>query len=98
MDGKQLQTQYKEYLSDFYNWYQKEHADDFILHLKNIGYHLYIDEPALNKGELYVIFTNRDKHGRKGTIVAIIRGIKAADVINVLFNIDANKLNQVKDF
>ena len=44
MDGKQLQTQYKEHLSDFNNWNQKEHAEDFILYPKNIGYHLCIDE------------------------------------------------------
>jgi hypothetical protein len=47
MDGKQLQTQYKEHLSDFNNWNQKEHAEDFILYPKNIGYHLCIDETAL---------------------------------------------------
>ena len=44
MDGKQLQTQYKDHLSDFNNWNQKEHAEDFILYPKNIGYHLCIDE------------------------------------------------------
>ena len=38
----------------------------------------------LSKGELYTILTNRDKHGRKGTIVAIVKGTKAEDVINVL--------------
>ena len=54
MDGKQLQTQYKEHLSDFNNWNQKEHAEDFILYPKNIGYHLCIDETAQfeNLGEL----------------------------------------------
>ena len=36
------------------------------------------------RGELYTILTNRDKHGRKGTIVAIVKGTKAEDVINVL--------------
>ena len=51
MDGKQLRTQYKEHLSDFNNWNQKEHAEDFILYPKNIGYHLCIDETALSKGE-----------------------------------------------
>ena len=59
MDGRQLQTQYKEHLSDFNNWTQKEHAEDFILYPKNIGYHLCIDETALSKGELYTILTNR---------------------------------------
>ena len=97
MDGKQLQTQYKEHLSDFNNWNQKEHAEDFILYPKNIGYHLCIDETALSKGELYTILTNRDKHGRKGTIVAIVKGTKAEDVINVLLKIDADKRNQVKE-
>ena len=97
MDGKQLQTQYKDHLSDFNNWNQKEHAEDFILYPKNIGYHLCIDETALSKGELYTILTNRDKHGRKGTIVAIVKGTKAEDVINVLLKIDAGKRNQVKE-
>ena len=97
MDGKQLQTQYKEHLSDFNNWNQKEHAEDFILYPKNIGYHLCIDETALSKGELYTILTNRDKHGRKCTIVAIVKGTKAEDVINVLLKIDADKRNQVKE-
>ena len=91
------QTQYKEHLSDFNNWNQKEHAEDFILYPKNIGYHLCIDETALSKGELYTILTNRDKHGRKGTIVAIVKGTKAEDVINVLLKIDADKRNQVKE-
>ena len=50
MDGKQLQTQYKEHLSDFNNWNQKEHAEDFILYPKNIGYQLCIDETDLSKG------------------------------------------------
>ncbi|WP_259329806.1 MULTISPECIES: hypothetical protein [Phocaeicola] len=97
MDGKQLQTQYKELLSDFNNWDQKEHAEDFILYPKNIGYHLCIDETALSKGELYTILTNRDKHGRKGAIVAIVKGTKAEDVISVLLKMDAGKRNQVKE-
>ena len=51
MDGKQLQPQYKEHLSCFNNWNQKEHAKDFILYPQNIDYHLCIDETALSKGE-----------------------------------------------
>lgn len=97
MDGKQLQAQYKEHLSDYKDWEQASHAEDYILYPKNIGYHLCIDETALSKGELYTILTNRDKHGRKGTIVAIIKGTKAEDVINVLLKIDSSKRNQVKE-
>ena len=70
--------------------------EDFILYPKNIGYHLCIDETALSKGELYTILTNRDKHGRKGTIVAIVKGTKAEDVINVLLKIDADKAQPSK--
>ena len=33
----------------------------------------------------------------KGTIVAIVKGTKAEDVINVLLKIDADKRNQVKE-
>lgn len=46
---------------------------------------------------MYTILTNRDRHGRKGTIVAVIKGTKAEDVINVLLKIDAGKRNQVKE-
>ena len=66
MDGKQLQSQYKDHLSDFQNWDQRAHAQEYILYPKNMGYHLCIDETALSKGDLYTILINRDKRGRKG--------------------------------
>ena len=50
MDGKQLQSQYKDHLSDFQNWDQRAHAQEYILYPKNMGYHLCIDETALSKG------------------------------------------------
>ena len=31
MDGKQLQDQYKNYLSDFHDWDQKPHAESWLL-------------------------------------------------------------------
>lgn len=97
MDGKQLQTQYKEHLSDYQNWDQKEHADEYILYSKNIGYRLCIDETALSKGELYTILINKDKRGRKGSIVAVIKGTKAEDVIAVLMKINQGQREQVKE-
>ena len=39
MDGKQLQSQYKDHLSDFQNWDQRAHAQEYILYPKNMGYH-----------------------------------------------------------
>lgn len=97
MDGKQLQTQYKEHLSDYPDWDQKEHAQDYILYAKNIGYHLCIDETALSKGELYTILTNKDKRGRKGSIIAMVKGTKAEDVIAVLMQIPQEQRNLVKE-
>lgn len=97
MDGKQLQSQYKEHLSDYKDWEQKEHAQDYILYPKNVGYRLCIDETALSKGELYTIIINKDKHGRKGSIVAVIKGTKAEDVIAVLMLILEDIRRQVKE-
>lgn len=97
MDGKQLQTQYKEHLSDYQDWDQKEHAQDYILYAKNIGYRLCIDETALSKGELYTVLTNKDKRGRKGSIIAMIKGTKAEDVIAVLMRIPQEQRNQAKE-
>lgn len=97
MDGKQLQSHYKDHLSDFNNWDQKEHAEEYILYPKNIGYRLCIDETALSKGDLYTILINRDKRGRKGSIVAVVRGTKAEEIIAVLTKMPQELRNQVKE-
>ena len=55
------------------------------------------DETALSKGELYTIIINKDKHGRKGSIVAVIKGTKAEDVIAVLMLIPEDIRRQVKE-
>ena len=97
MDGKQLQSQYKDHLSDFQNWDQRAHAQDYILYPKNMGYRLCIDETALSKGDLYTILINRDKRGRKGSIIAVIQGTKADDIIAVLTKMPQELRNQVKE-
>ena len=43
----------------------------------------YRREP-LSRGELYTIVTNKDGHGGKGTLVAIIEGVKAVEVSSIL--------------
>lgn len=97
MDGKLLQEQYKDHLSDFHCWDQKSHAQEYILFPKNISYHLSIDETALSQGELYTILTNKKGHGKKGTVAAIIKGTKAEDIITVLKAIPQEIRNQVKE-
>ena len=59
LNGKKLQRQFKDYLSDFKQWKEKSHAKDWLLFPENIGRHLSIDEVALSKGELYTIITIR---------------------------------------
>lgn len=77
IDGHQFEKQYKEKLSGYRDWDQLEHAQDWLLFPENMGPSLAIDETALSNGELYTIVTNRDKHGRKGCLVAVIAGTKA---------------------
>lgn len=83
MDGKQLQNQYKDHLSDYKKWEQKENAADYILYPKNIGHRLCTDEAVLSKGEFHTIIIKKGK-GRKGSIVTVIKGTKAEDIIAVL--------------
>lgn len=84
INGKQLQEQYKEHISDYNGWKQKDHADQWMLFTKNISPYLSIDETALSNGELYTIVTNKTAKGRKGAIVAMIKGTVAEDIIVVL--------------
>ena len=52
VSGDQLGQQYKEHLSDFENWDQKEHAEEWILFPENTGTHMSLDETALSNGDL----------------------------------------------
>lgn len=82
--AKQFEKQYKYQLSEFMEWNQREHAKDWLLFPENLGTRLSIDETSLSNGELYTIVTNKDAKGRKGALVAIIKGTKAKDVRNIL--------------
>ena len=54
---------------------------------KNIGPNLSIDETALSNGDLYTIVSNKDAHGRKGALVAIVSGTKVENVVDALLRI-----------
>jgi len=62
---------YKDTLSDFETWEQKKHASEWILLPQNIGTEHGIDETSF-QGELYTIVHNKEAHGRKGAIVAVV--------------------------
>jgi len=97
LDGKQLQHQYKDHLSDYHNWSQKLHAKEWILYPKNFGRYLSIDETSLSNGELYTIVTNKAAKGRKGCLVAMIKGTESSKIISVLRKIPSDRRAMVKE-
>jgi transposase len=97
VEGKQLQQQYKDHLSEFHTWEQKDHADEWMLFEDNIGPSLSIDETALSNGELYTIVTNKEAKGGKKAIVAMLKGTQAEQIMSVLERIPLRKRNKVKE-
>ena len=87
---------YKNHLSGFHSWNQKKHSGEFTLYACNLGEHLAIDESSLSNGELYTIVTNKDGHGRKGTLVAMVKGVKSDFIIKKLQRLPAGKRAMVK--
>ena len=94
---KEFERQYKDHLSGYHQWEQKDHADKWILFEKNTGTHLSIDEVAVTNGELYTIVTNKAAHGGQGSLVAIVEGIKTPAIIDVLARIPVEKRMAVSE-
>ena len=86
---------YKDTLSDFETWEQNEHATEWVLLPQNAGKEHGIDETSL-QGELYTIVHNKDAHGRKGAIIAVVKGTNPADVLRVLMQLPADKREMVE--
>lgn len=84
LNGQTLRKQYKEVISDYRTWNQLEHADEYLLFPDNIGENLSLDETCLSNGEVYTLLTNKAAHGRKGTMVAMVRGVATDTVSAVL--------------
>ena len=84
IDGNYFGRQYKDCLSDYKDWDQKEHAKEWILFPKNIGTQISLDETSLSNGELYTILTNKAAKGKRGAIVAMIAGTRSDELIKVL--------------
>src|SRR5690606_18971490 len=78
------EEQYVSHLSGFRNWNQLDHSEDYVIYLENIGGFLSIDETSLSQGELYTIITNKEAKGKKGSLVAIIKGTDSERVISLL--------------
>jgi len=97
VDGDLLGQQYKNHLSDYGTWEPKEHAQDWLLFPENIGPYLSLDETSLSNGELYTILTNKSAKGRKGAIVAMVKGTSSEIVNEVLEKLPEEACNNVKE-
>lgn len=92
---KEFEKQYRDHLSGFHEWDQKDHAEVWMLFPGNLGSRLAIDEVELTNGELYTVVTNKAAHGRKGALVAMVEGTRAEAVAAVLCRIPALKRGMV---
>lgn len=92
-----LNRHYKKYSSGFKDWEQKAHAEQYLLFEENMGEYLSIDEVSLSQGELYTFVTNKAGKGKKGTLVASIKGTLSKDIIAVLEKLNPDKRLKVKE-
>ena len=97
IDGKQLGQHYKDHLSNYQNWAQKEHALEWMLFPENLGKYLSLDETALSNGELYTLLTNKSAKGRKGSIVAMVKGTCSEFITDILLKLPWEKRRAVKE-
>jgi transposase len=73
------------------------YPEPYVLYKKNLGPQLSIDETCLSQGELYTIVTNKEGHGKKGTLVAMVQGTKSEEVISALTKLPRSKRLKVKE-
>lgn len=78
-----LEKQYKENLSDFRTW-EKTVNSKALVYPENFGKWMSIDEVCLSNGELYTVITNKEAHGKKGALAAIIEGTRCEVVTDAL--------------
>lgn len=97
MNGDTFEKQYKEILSGYRKWSELAHADEWLVFPENIGESICIDETAPSNGELYTIVSNRASHGGKGTIIAIVKGVAATNVIGALMRMDERSRCKVRE-
>jgi transposase len=97
VNGSTLSKHYKNHLSGFYQWDQIEHAEEWILYPENIGAILCLDEVSLSDGELYTVLTNAKARCQKGSLIAMIKGVKSSVVCEVLNKISCDERIKVRE-
>lgn len=67
-----------------------------MLYGSNVGENLSIDETSLSNGEVYTVVTNKAAKGRKGALVAMIKGVASEKVIDNLKQLGLSKRRKVQ--
>ncbi len=96
MNGQTFRKQYKEVISDYRHWDQLGHAEEYIVFEENLGSDLSLDETCLSNGDVYTVLTNKAGHGRKGSLVAMVRGVASDTVIKAFKRMSRHKRLLVK--
>ncbi len=96
LNGQTLHKQYKEVISGYRLWNQLAHADEYILFPENFGADMSLDETCLSNGDVYTILTNKEAHGDKGALAAMIRGVASDTVSAILRKIPLKQRLKVK--
>lgn len=97
VDGRALSRQYKSNLSNFKDWKAGCHAADYLIYPQNISKQLSIDETAFTNGDLYTIVTSKQAKGKKGSIVAIVKGVQAEHVSKCIKLIPKSQRDKVEE-
>lgn len=97
MKADKLRRHYKKKSSNYEDWGQRSHAENYMLFSKNISNQICIDELALAKGELYTIVSSQNGFLKRKTIIATIKGTKSKDIVKVLERIPLAKRKSVKE-
>ena len=84
INGDQLERQYKDHLSGYRTWSEREHAHEWLVFPENVGPRMSIDETEATNGEVYTVLTNKDAKGKRGVLTAIIKGTKSEVVEEAL--------------
>ncbi len=74
-----------------------DHSEEWILYPQNIDTTLCLDEVALSDGELYTVLTNAKAKCQKGSLIAMIKGVKSSTVCDILSQIPYEERIKVKE-
>ena len=72
INGKQFERQYKEHLSGYTDWEEKDHADKWLIFPENIGPRMSIDETSMSNGEVNTILFCNLMSQRAGTVFTLL--------------------------